>query len=219
MIDEKLIEKARQTLRSFDKDQALEIVKEYVSAGENPLELMDKAFIPGITEIGEMFSSGTMFLPELIQAAGVMKAVTGAISEAQPKKFSQGEEEKQKVVIIIGTVEGDIHDIGKILVVTMLDVHGYTVHDLGHDVSTETFIKKAVELNADIIGTSALLTTTMSKQKELEEALKKAGLRERFKTIVGGAPVTRRWADKIGADAYAEDAHEAVVKVKALLNQ
>lgn len=216
MIKEETIEKARQTLFNFDKEGAIELVQGIISEGENPLELMDKAFISGITEIGDMFSTGEMFLPELIQAAEVLKAVTDLISDTIPKDSS---EMKKKGVIVIGTVQGDIHDIGKTLVVTLLGVHGFIVHDLGRDISTDSFIEKAKEVNADIIGTSSLLTTTMTQQKELEKALKEAGLRDRFKTIIGGAPVTRRWADRIGADAYAEDAHDAVVKAKALLNQ
>jgi len=124
---------------------------------------------------------------------------------------------EKRGVIVIGTVKGDVHDIGKSIVVALLKANGFTVHDLGRDVTTEAFIEKGVEINADIIGTSALLTTTMAQQKKLEEELKKAGLRDRFKTIIGGAPVTARWAARIGADAYAEDAQEAVKKVRDLL--
>ena len=123
----------------------------------------------------------------------------------------------KKGIIIIGTVEGDVHDIGKGIVVSLLQANGFKVYDLGRDVKTETFIKKAIELSADIIGTSALLTNTMQAQKNLEEELKKAGIRNKVKTIVGGAPVTKRWAEKIGADAYAEDAQDGVKKVKELM--
>jgi len=215
MIDDRLIAEARKTLFSFDRDGALQIVQAIMSEGGNPLELMDKAFIPGITEIGEKFSTGEMFLPELIQAAEVMKSVTQLISDFLPK----GEGEMlQKGAVVIGTVQGDIHDIGKTLVVTLLGVHGFKVYDLGRDVAVETFVAKAKEVDADIVGSSALLTTTMTKQKELESALQEAGLKGRIKTIVGGAPVTQRWAERIGADAYGEDAHDAVQKVKALLN-
>jgi trimethylamine corrinoid protein len=114
-------------------------------------------------------------------------------------------------------VKGDVHDIGKCIVVSLFKANGFNVYDLGRDVPTEKIIEEALKHKVDIIGTSALLTTTMIHQKELEEALKKAGLRERFKTIVGGAPVTPRWATRIGADAYAEDAQDGVEKVKALL--
>jgi len=148
----------------------------------------------------------------LVQAAEVMQIVTDIVNEAIPQEVR-----KKGGVIIIGTVKGDVHDIGKSIVVSLLQANGFTVHDLGRDVATETFIEKAAEFDADIIGTSALLTTTMAQQKSLEEELKKADVRDRFKTIVGGAPVTARWAGRIGADAYAEDAQDAVQKVSELL--
>ena len=144
-----------------------------------------------------------------------MKGVTKLITESLPK----GAAKQTGGTILIGSVQGDIHDIGKTLVVTLLGVNGFTVHDLGRDVATEEFVKKAVEVNADIIGTSSLLTTTMTMQKELESALSEADLKKKVKTMVGGAPVTQRWADRIGADAYGENAHDAVVKVKELLDR
>jgi methanogenic corrinoid protein MtbC1 len=144
-----------------------------------------------------------------------MKKVTETISAALP----ESEDAQKRGVVVIGTVQGDVHDIGKTLVVTLLGVHGFTVHDLGRDVEIEAFIEKAKEVNADIIGSSALLTTTMTKQKELEEALKEAGLKGRIKTIVGGSPVTKRWADRIGADAYGENAHEATREAEELLKR
>jgi trimethylamine corrinoid protein len=216
MISSEILEQARQTIFDFDKDKAEQIIHQVVSGGENPLELLEKAFIPAINEIGEKFSIGEMFLPELIQAAGVMKHATDLISEALPKEEKA---QQQKGVVVIGTVEGDIHDIGKTLVVTLLDVHGLAVHDLGRDVPIDDYVAKVKEKGADVVGSSALLTTTMPKQKELEEALKEAGLRKKVKMIVGGAPATQRWADRIGADAYGEDAHDAVRKIRELLEQ
>jgi trimethylamine corrinoid protein len=215
MIDEKLLTEAKQTVFDFENEKAVQIVKQVVDAGEDPLELMNKAFIPAINEIGEMFSTGQMFLPELIQAAEVLTGVTDLITESLP----QGSAQKSGGTVLIGSVQGDIHDIGKTLVVTLLGVNGFTVHDLGRDVASEEFVQKAEELNADVIGTSSLLTTTMAGQKELEKALTEAGIREKVKTIVGGAPVTQRWAERIGADAYGENAHDAVIKVKELLGQ
>jgi len=213
MISAEILERASQTIFDFNKDEAEQIVNQVLSGGENPMELLNKAFIPAINEIGEKFNIGEMFLPELVQAAAVMKHVTNLISEALPKESSV----KKKGVVILGTVEGDIHDIGKTLVVTLLDVHGFTVHDLGRDVPMDVYVEKAKEIGADVVGSSTLLTTTMPKQKELEEALKEAGIRQDVKTIVGGAPVTQRWADRIGADAYGEDAHDAVKKIQELL--
>jgi len=127
--------------------------------------------------------------------------------------------QEKKGSVLIATVKGDVHDIGKCIVVSLMKANGLEVHDLGRDVEVDTIIEKALEVNADVIGTSALLTTTMNEQKVLEAALKSAGLRDRFITIVGGAPCTPRWAARIGADAYAEDAQDGVVKVKELISQ
>jgi len=215
MIGEDIIEEARRTIFDFDQMKALEIVKNTIEQGNDPLELLNLSFIPAINEIGEKFGVGEMFLPELIQAAEVMKKVTETISASLPGKNG----EYKKGVVVIGTVQGDIHDIGKTLVVTLLGVHGFTVHDLGRDVEIESFVEKAKEVDADIVGSSALLTTTMTKQKELEQALKEAGLKGRVKTIIGGSPSTQRWADRIGADAYGENAHEAAIKAEELLKQ
>jgi len=121
--------------------------------------------------------------------------------------------------VLIATVEGDIHDIGKGIIVSLLRAHGLDVYDAGRDVSLEKIIEMAEAIEAQVIGTSALLTTTMGAQKELEEELRKRGLREKYKTVVGGAPVTERWAKRIGADAYAEDASDGVKKIFLLLKQ
>jgi len=215
MISEQTIENVREAINSFDQDKSIKIVEESIAKGEDTLALMNQAFIPVINEIGEKFSIGEMFMPELIQAAEVMKKVTERISAAMP----ESREQQQHGIVVMGTVQGDIHDIGKTLVVTLLGVHGFEVHDLGRDITVEAFIEKAVAVNADIIGTSALLTTTMTQQKELENALKEAGLKGRVKTIIGGAPVTERWAKRIGADSYGENAHEAAVKVEELMKK
>jgi trimethylamine corrinoid protein len=159
-----------------------------------------------------MFDVGTLFLPELILSAKAMQDATDIINAAIP----EGERQTQGR-FLIGTVAGDVHDIGKTIVVSLLKASGFEVKDLGRDVSTETFIKEADDFKADIIGTSSLLTTTMPAQKELEEELKKAGLKERYKTMVGGAPVTQRWAKRIGADAFAENATTAVRLAKELI--
>lgn len=216
MIEAKTVEQAHEALFSFNDKKAVELVEQAVAAKVNLLDLLNQAFIPAINEIGEKFSTGEMFLPELIQAAEVMKKVTAAVSASLPKGAAAGQ---SRGVIVIGTVQGDIHDIGKTLVVTLLGVHGFSVHDLGRDIPTANFVDKAKEVNADLIGSSALLTTTMPKQKELEEALKEAGLKGRVKTLVGGAPVTQRWATRIGADAFGENAHEAARKALELVGK
>lgn len=214
MSANQLFEEATQSVVKSDKERALEIVRRAIDEGQDPIELMNRGFIPGIEQVGDLFGRGELFLPELLISAEVMKAVTEFVNEAIPEAE---EAFKKEGVVLIGTVAGDSHDIGKSIVVSLLRANGITVHDLGRDVAIEVIIEQAVELKADIIGTSALLTTTMVEQKKLEAELKKAGLRDRVKTIVGGAPVTARWASRIGADAYGEDAQDAVKKVSQLL--
>ncbi len=215
MIEEKTIIEARQTIIDHNKERAVQLTDQVIAEGHEGMELLTRAFIPGISEVGDLFDRGQLFLPELVQSADVMQVVTDIINASLPDKDMQ----IQKGAFLIATVAGDVHDIGKCIVVSLLKANGYIVHDLGRDVATDTIIEEAVKLNVDIVGTSALLTTTMTRQKEVEEALKSAGLRDKFKTMVGGAPVTGRWAAKIGADAYAEDAQDAVSKAKELLGR
>jgi trimethylamine corrinoid protein len=217
MIDSQLIEEAKGYIVAQNKEKVEELTKKIISEGGDPLELMNQAFIPGINKVGDLFGRGQLFLPELIQAADAMKVATDLVNDALGK--DEAAEQAKKGSVIIATVKGDVHDIGKCIVVSLLKANGLEVHDLGRDVAVDTIIEKAIEVNADVIGTSALLTTTMNEQKVLEEALKSAGLRDRFITMVGGAPCTPRWAARIGADAYAEDAQDGVIKVKELISQ
>jgi len=212
-MSEGIFESAIEVIVKGNGQEALEVAKKGLDAGIDPIELMNKGFIPGINKVGDLFGSGRLFLPELVMSANAMEQVTGLINESIPT----GQEQTQGRVVI-ATVEGDVHDIGKTIVVSLLKANGFEVNDLGRDVSMARLIEEADKFDADIIGTSALLTTTMGAQKQLEEELKAAGLKDRFKTMVGGAPVTQRWADRIGADAFAENAIEAVNKAKALLD-
>jgi trimethylamine corrinoid protein len=214
MIDKEIIDEAKKMLLARNKDKVIEITNKAVADGHNPMELMDEAFIPAINEVGELFGCGQMFLPELIEAADAMKAATDIVNEALE---SNADQQQEKRTIVVASVKGDVHDIGKCIVVSLMKANGFVVHDLGRDVSAEAIIEKAVAVDADVIGTSALLTTTMMEQKALEETLRSEGLRDRFKTIIGGAPVTQRWAARIGADAYAETAPDGVAKVRELL--
>jgi trimethylamine corrinoid protein len=217
MIDAQIIEEAKEYIVAQNKEKIEELSKRVIAEGGDPLELMNNAFIPGINKVGDLFGRGQLFLPELMQAADAMKVATDIVNEALAKDDSVVQEKKGSV--IIATVKGDVHDIGKCIVVSLMKANGMEVHDLGRDVAVDTIIEKAIEVNADVIGTSALLTTTMNQQKVLEEALKSAGLRDKFITMVGGAPCTPRWAARIGADAYAEDAQDGVLKVKELIRQ
>ena len=213
MIDEKLLKAAKQAVVEQNKEKAVELARKILSEGMDGMELMNQAFIPAINEVGDQFGRGLLFLPELVQSADAMQAVTDLINESLPPQ----DVNKKTGKLVIATVKGDVHDIGKCIVVSLMQANGFTVYDLGRDVDTDRIVEEAVRLDVQIIGTSALLTTTMARQKDLEDALKSGGVRDRFKTIVGGAPVTARWAAKIGADAYAEDAQEGVIKAKELL--
>jgi trimethylamine corrinoid protein len=207
-----IYEAAIEAIVKGDAALSAEMAKKGLSEGIDPLELLNKGFIPGINKVGDLFDVGTLFIPELIISAKAMQTAADIINAAIPENDRQVQGR-----FLIGTVEGDVHDIGKTIVVSLLKASGFEVKDLGRDVSTDRFIKEADDFKADIIGTSSLLTTTMPAQQKLEEALKKAGLKERYKTMVGGAPVTQRWANKIGADAFAENASACVRLAKELL--
>ena len=208
----KIYETAIEAIVAGDVALATETAKKGLSEGIDPLELLNQGFIPGINKVGDMFEVGTLFIPELILSAKAMQNATDIINAAIPENNRQVQGR-----FVIGTVKGDVHDIGKTIVVSLLKANGFEVRDLGRDVSTDRFIKEANDFKADIIGTSSLLTTTMPAQKELEDELKKAGLKERYKTMVGGAPVTQRWANKIGADAFAENATACVRVARELI--
>jgi trimethylamine corrinoid protein len=214
MIAKETLAEAGKLIVEQNVAKAVELARRVIGEGNDPLELMNAGFIPGINRVGELFNRGELFLPQLMGAANAMKAVTDLVNEALT---AAAKPRKETGTIVIATVKGDVHDIGKCIVVALLRANGFSVHDLGRDVETEKIIDAAVKLDANIIGTSTLLTTTMFRQKQLEDALQKANLRQRFKTVVGGAPVTPRWAAKIGADGYAEDAQEGVRKMRELL--
>ncbi len=208
----KIFDAAIESVVQGDVALAVDLANKGLAEGMDPLALLNEGFIPGITKVGDLFDVGTLFIPELILSANAMQNAADIINAAMPESDRQVQGR-----FLIGTVEGDVHDIGKTIVVSLLKASGFQVRDLGRDVSTARFIEEAEAFKADIIGTSSLLTTTMPAQKKLEEALKKEGLKERYKTMVGGAPVTQRWANKIGADAFAENASACVRLAKELL--
>ncbi|MCS7179285.1 MAG: corrinoid protein [Anaerolineae bacterium] len=214
MTDE-LFRAMAQSIIDGDPDVAADLARKAIEAGIDPLEAINKGFVPGVDYVGEQYGKGEMFLPDLVLAGEAMKA---AIAVLEPEIARQGGQRQTLGTVVIGTVEGDIHDIGKTLVATMLSVGGFRVYDLGVDVPITTFVEKAREVNADIVGMSALLTTTMVRQRDVIEALEDAGLRSRIKVMVGGAPVTRAWAQEIGADGYSEDAIGAVSVAKQLVS-
>jgi trimethylamine corrinoid protein len=184
-----------------------------VRSGADLLEVIEKGFVTGLQKVGELWEQGDYFLPELISSAEAMKA---AMAVLEPELARKKIEARTGGKVVIGTVEGDIHDIGKNLVASMLQAGGFEVFDLGADVKLERFVEKAEAVGARIICLSALLTTTMTNQKRLIGLLRDRGLRDKYKVLVGGAPASRKWADEIGADGYAENAVAAVKLVRTI---
>ena len=213
-MSEELFQKMSQSILDGDSDVAVALAKQAINAGIDPLDAIMKGFVLGVNQVGESFASGQAFLPELVMAGEAMKA---AVATLEPEMQKRGTARQVFGKVVLATVEGDIHEIGKTLVGTMLSASGFQVHDLGVDVSSAKIIEKVKEVDADLVGLSALLTTTMVKQKEVIDELVKMGLRKKIKVMVGGAPVTRDWVQKIGADGYSEDAIGAVGLAKQLL--
>ena len=198
---------------SLDKAQALKMADAIINEELDINEIVSQSMSPAMDEVGKRFQSGEMFLPELQKAADAFSAAMDVI---RPKLLETTSEVQLKGNVVIGTVKGDLHSIGKDLVATMLNVAGFTVTNLGIDIATFTFLEEAEKANADVIALSALLTTTMPAQMEVIEALNSQGVRDKYKVIVGGAPVDQEWADKIGAEAYGKDAAQAVELVEKL---
>ena len=213
-MSEEMFQKMATSIIDGDSDAAVSLAGQSINAGIDPLDAITKGFVVGVNTVGEAFGRGDAFLPELVMAGEAMKA---AVAVLDPEMKKRGTERKMLGKVVIATVEGDIHEIGKSLVATMLGASGFEVYDLGVDTPSDKIIGKALEVNADIIAMSALLTTTMVKQREVIEELEKEGLRTRVKVMVGGAPVTRDWVTTIGADGYSEDAIGAVMLAKKLL--
>jgi len=212
MAHEDLINEARESLLTPDKAKAVDVANRALAAGISPQQIMAEGFIAGIRELGDKFDEGEVFLPELMLAAEAMEAAMAICNAALPEGESQS-----RGTVVIGTVAGDVHDIGKAIVVSYMRAAGFEVHDLGRDCPTDRFVEKAKEVDADVVGASALLTSTLRKQEEIIQALVEEGIRDKVKFVVGGAVCTQGWADKIGADAYAKDAGDGIRKIEALL--
>jgi trimethylamine corrinoid protein len=212
MVREELFNDIRRAIVDGDKPRAQELARQAIRSGVDLNEVIDKGYVPGIQAVGELWEKGDYFLPELITSAECMKA---AMDILQPEMAKANIKSRSLGKVVIGTVEGDIHDIGKNLVASMLQANGFEVFDLGADVKLERFIEKAEAEKADLICLSALLTTTMLNQKRFIEMLRQKGFYGKYKVLVGGAPATRKWADDIGAQGYAENAALAVKVAKA----
>jgi trimethylamine corrinoid protein len=213
MTKNEIYPKMCEAIVAGDWNAARALAEEAVQSGLDLLEVVEQGYVPGIQKVGELWERGEYFLPELITSAEAMKAAM-AVLDPELNRQNLGTRIGGKVVI--GTVEGDIHDIGKNLVASMLQAGGFEVFDLGTDVKLERFIDKAEEVGAGMICLSALLTTTMMNQRRFIGLLRDKGLRGKYKVLVGGAPASRKWAEEIGADGYAENAVAAVKLAKSL---
>lgn len=196
------------------QDEVVSVTADILEKGVDPLEILEKGLLPGLNKIGEQFENEEIFLPELMRSAQIFQ---NAMKLLQPKIQEQGSVVKKKGTVIIGTVKGDMHYIGKDIVKLLMETSGFDVHDLGVDVDPFAFIVKAEEVNANVIALSALLTTTLVGQKDVIEALEGQDKRDKFKVIVGGGAVTESWANEIGADGYAVNAYGAVTLAESFM--
>ncbi len=216
MIKEEIFDRLSLSIVKADMETAKEAAQEVIQGKVDPIEAIDKGLSKGMDIMGERFSKMEAFLPELIMAAQTFDMVMEIL---EPEIAAQ----KRKVIkagtILIGTVKGDVHSIGKNIVTTVLKTGGLDVHDLGVDVSPLAFVEAAQKNRADIIALSSLMTTTMPGQREVIEVLEEMGLRNRYRVIIGGGPVNQQWAEQIGADGYGETAAEAVLLARKLLTE
>ncbi|MFX1507395.1 MAG: B12-binding domain-containing protein [Promethearchaeota archaeon] len=216
MTVESLFEALKKTLEEYEPKKAAEIAQELINANIGPLKVIDEVLSPTMEEIGNKFDRMDIFLPELMGAAEAMQAATSVLTKHIQ---STTERPMTKGKVVLGTVHGDIHEIGKNIVKIMLEVSGFEVFDLGKDVPSMQFIEKAGEVGADMIALSALMTTTMVSQKEVIELLTALGKRDDYIVIIGGAPTTAKWKEEIGADGWAETAVQAAKLATDLLEK
>jgi corrinoid protein of di/trimethylamine methyltransferase len=214
MANERLFEEMTNAVVDGLPDKARALAGEALQSGVDPLAAIDQGFKPGMDIVGEGFAKGDLFIPDLMMAGEAMKA---AIATLEPELVHRKQERQILGRVVIGTVQGDIHEIGKTLVATMLAASGFEVHDLGVDVPAQRFVDAVRDTEANVVGLSALLTTTILNQEAVIQALEEAGLRETVKVIIGGVPASHEWAKEIGADAYADNANDAVGVVKQLV--
>ncbi len=215
-MSQELFSAMRQSIIDGAPDTARTLAESGVSLGIAPLTVIQEGYVPGMSYVGEQFAKRQLFLPDMVASAEAMKA---AMTVLEPELKRLGTDRPSAGTVVLGTAKGDIHEIGKTLVGTLLGANGFQVHDLGVDVTEEKFAAAARELGADVVGVSALLTTTMKWQKSVIEFFDRNGLRPQVKVIIGGAPVTRQWAEEIKADGFAKDAVSAVGLVQKLMQE
>jgi trimethylamine corrinoid protein len=210
---EELYNDLRQCLVDLNQSKAKELANQMVAKEMDYLRAVELCG-EGLREVGHRFENGEMFLPELVKSGEIMK---GILSILEPEIKKSGHQKKIAGRVVIGTVEGDVHDIGKNIVVALFIAEGFEVYDLGKDVPASRFVQSAKDVQADIVGASALLSSTIIRQKDLVNAFISDGSRERFKILIGGAPVTPEWAESIGVDGFADNAVKGIRVAKSLI--
>jgi corrinoid protein of di/trimethylamine methyltransferase len=213
MSHEQFYKEITEAVIALDEEKSLNLAKKAIKENLNILDVIEKGFGSAIRQLGDLWDKGQFYLPELMFGG---KIIEQAVDLLTPH-LKSGEQRTILGKVVIATIENDIHSIGKTIVGTMLSASGFEVHDLGSDVPAETIVEQAVKYDVDVIGVSALLTTTMIGQKTVVALLEERGIRDRFRVVVGGAPVTDEWVKKCGADGYAPNAVEAVKLVKQLM--
>ncbi len=216
MSEESILKKLADSILSFEEEVAKSAAQEALDAGVDPLKALEKGLKVGIDIVGDKFSRDELFLPHLIMAADALNAAVSVLKKNIPLEAI----DKMRVgTIVIATVKDDIHDVGKNIVSALLSASGFEVHDLGKDVNVALIVDKAVAVDADIIMASALMTTTMRRQRGIIEELEFKGIRGQFLVMVGGGPTTQEWAIEIGADGYGKNAAEAIAVAKKLMEK
>ena len=209
-----IFEGLRKAILEGDEEDAVHLSNEAIESGLDPLVVVETSVLEAVNIVGERFEKGDAFLTELVMSGNAAQASVNILKGEITKS---GKQIKSLGRVVIGTVQGDIHDIGKTIVTSLLIANGFEVYDLSIDVPPEAFVEKVREVNADVIGLSSLVSTTLKSQRDTIDAIDKAGLRDKVKVIIGGAPVTEEWAKSIGADAWATDATEGIRKIKNLI--
>lgn len=215
MEDKEVFAKLSKAIVEGDSDQLVSLVKQAIDKVD-PLEMVENGMAPGMTEIGSRFGEGRAYLPELLMAA---EAWEEAMKIIKPRLIAAGASVKKQGTVVIGTVQKDIHEIGKNILANLLTTAGFDVHDIGCDTPATKFLNKAQEVGADIIAASAIMSTTVPYQKDIIDLLESKGLRDNYIVMVGGGVVSQEWADKIGADGYGELASDGVQVAKKLISQ
>jgi corrinoid protein of di/trimethylamine methyltransferase len=200
---------------AMDEERCVSLARKAVNEGVDPFEAIQNGFARGMQIVGDKFAKLECFLPEVMLSADAMNAAVEVLKPHLVQRVDRG----SQGTIVIGTIQGDVHDLGKSIVKIMLEAAGFTVHDLGNDAPVRQFVEKAQEVGADIIAASALMTTTMAHMPDIDGMLKELGIRDKYYVMLGGAPVIAEWAGEVGADGYGEDAAEAVETAKRLLQK